>query len=150
MGRAAEVSSGRQSESLSRPKEGNSTTDLNMTKMTESTDEQHAEDYLRNILSQAFRDKDDAVEIQPLAMGLEISWVAYGSGVGTIVPHGKLADAILELITTRAGLATTTHGELPWRRGNKKQLIPVEKFQRAGATCYRLDLKPKTPPAPRA
>jgi hypothetical protein len=120
-----------------------------MTKMTESTDEQRAEDYLRNILSQAFRDKDDAVELQPLSMGLEISWVAYGSGVGTIVPDGKLAAAILELVTTRAGLTTTTRGELPWRRGNRKQLIPVEKFQRAGATCYRLDLKPKTDPAPR-
>jgi len=120
-----------------------------MINRTESTDEQHAEDYLRNILSQAFRDKDDAVEIQPLSMGLEISWVAYGSGVGTIVPHGKLATAIIELVTTRAGLTTTTRGELPWKRGNKKQLIPVEKFQRGGATCYRLDLKPKTDPAPR-
>ena len=120
-----------------------------MTKMTEPTDEQRAEDYLRNILSQAFRDKDDAVEIQPLSMGLEISWVAYGSGVGTIVPDHKLAAAIIELVTTRAGLSTTGHGELPWRRGNKKQLIPVEKFQRGGAACYRLDLKPKTDPAPR-
>lgn len=113
-----------------------------------STDTQHAEDYLRNILSQAFRDKDDAVEIRPLSMGLEISWVAYGSGVGTIVPYGKLAAAILDLVITRAGLATATRGELPWKRGNKKQLIPVEKFQRAGATCYRLDLKPHSPRAP--
>jgi hypothetical protein len=113
--------------------------------MTDSADTQRAEDYLRNILSQAFRDKDDAVEIQPLPMGLEISWVAFGSGIGTIVPDRKLAAAILELVITRAGLATATQGGLPWKRGNKKQVIPVEKYERLGATCYRLVLKPKAP-----
>jgi hypothetical protein len=117
--------------------------------MTDATETKRAEDYLRNILSQAFRDKDDAVEIQPLSMGLEISWVAFGTGVGTIVPDRKLAAAILELLITRAGLATATQGELPWKRGNKKQMIPVEKYERSGATCYRLVLKPKAPPAPR-
>ncbi len=102
-----------------------------------------AEAYLNNILSQAFRDKDDAVELQSIPMGLEVSWVAFGSGVGTVVSDRSLAAEILELVIGRAGLATAAKGELVWKsRGRRTRVIPVEKCQRAGATVFRLLLKP--------
>jgi hypothetical protein len=107
-----------------------------------SPESQRALDYLSNILSQAFRDKDDAVELQPLPMGLEVSWVAFGSGMGTIVPDRTLAAEILELVINRAGLATATSGEMPWKGRGKHRVIPVEKYERLGATCYRLVLRP--------
>jgi hypothetical protein len=108
-----------------------------------ATETRRAEEYLNNILSQAFRDKDDAVELQPLPMGLEVSWVAFGSGVGTIVSDRSLAGEILELVITGAGLATAAKGELVWKsRGRRTRVIPVEKYERMGATVIRLLLKP--------
>ncbi|MCL4177673.1 MAG: hypothetical protein KJ072_07975 [Verrucomicrobia bacterium] len=108
-----------------------------------STETRRAEEYLNNILSQAFRDKDDAVELQPLPMGLEVSWIAFGSGVGTIVSDRSLAAEILELVITRAGLATAAKGEFLWKsRGRRSRVIPVEKCVRLGATVFRLVLKP--------
>jgi hypothetical protein len=109
--------------------------------MNSNTDEQkRAVEYLIGLLHEAAEAGADTVELERVPGGLEISILARGSGLGTVLKDRALESELMELIVQRAGLEKRVKGKMNWSVFGENCRITVEEYDSFGEPCFRLKL----------
>lgn len=99
-----------------------------------------ATEYLNRLLSQAVEAGADTVELERVPEGLEISFLAAGAGMGTVLKDHMLEAELIELIVHRAGLDRRIKGKMSWNLRGENCAIAVEEYDSFGESCFRLKL----------
>lgn len=116
-----------------------------MIRATPGTREKAATDYLNRILSQAVESGADTVELERVPEGLEICFLAAGTGIGTVLKGRELESELIELVVRRAGLEIRATGRMDWNIRGENCPITVEEYDSFGESCFRLKLgKPRS------
>ena len=97
-------------------------------------------DYLDRLLHEAVEAGADTVELERVPEGLEICFLADGSGIGTVLKDRALEAQLIELIVRRAGLEDRVKGKMNWNIFGKNCRITVEEYDSFGESCFRLKL----------
>jgi hypothetical protein len=101
---------------------------------------ERAVEYLNRILHQAVDAGAATVELERVPEGLEISFIAGGSGSGTLLKDSELESELIELLVVRAGLEDQPKGKLKWNIHGQERAISVEEYDCFGESCFRLKL----------
>ncbi|MBI4662449.1 MAG: hypothetical protein HY735_26835 [Verrucomicrobia bacterium] len=102
-----------------------------------------AVEYLNRLLHEAVEAGADTVELERVPGGLEICFLAGGTGLGTVLQDRTLEAELVELIVHRAGLewvGKASHGAMNWGIGGKDFRIAVEEYDSFDESCFRLKL----------
>jgi hypothetical protein len=101
---------------------------------------ERAVEYLNRILREAVDAGADTVELERVPEGLEICFLAGGSGSGTVLEDSELESELIELLVVRAGLEERPEGKLKWNIHGQERAITVEEYDSFGESCFRLKL----------
>jgi hypothetical protein len=106
-----------------------------------STGSQGAAPTLHSILETAIREGAEAIELEYVSAGLEVTYVSGNVGLGEVIAdRGSVKSIVAELIE-QARLGHKSHGVLKWVHGGRTYDIRVEADESFGETAFRLRLK---------
>jgi len=98
----------------------------------------HAADYLDRLLHEVVEAGADTVELERIPEGLEICFMAGGSGLGNVLKDRTLDHELVDFVVSRAGLRRRVKGQMNWNIFGKDHLITVEEYDSFGESCFRL------------
>jgi hypothetical protein len=111
-----------------------------MSVMSNNKKTNQATDYLDRLLHEAVEAGADTVELERVPEGLEICFLAGGSGLGKVLKDRTLEARLIELIVRRAGLKNQVKSKMNWNISGKTCSITVEEYDSFGESCFRLKL----------
>jgi hypothetical protein len=110
---------------------------------------ERAVEYLNRILHEAVDAGADTVELERVPEGVEICFLAGGSGSGTVLKDSELESELIELLVVGAGLEDRPKGKLKWNIHGQDRAIAVEEYDSFGESCFRLEFgRPNPEPIP--
>lgn len=106
-----------------------------------STDSQGATPTLQSILETAIQEGAEAIELEYVAAGLEVTYVSGNLGVGEVIADHASVKSIVAELMGQAQLGHKSWGVLKWVYGGRAYDIRVEEYESFGETAFRLRLK---------
>ncbi len=110
------------------------------TNKRETKGTKRATEYLDRVLCDAVESGADTVELERVPEGLEICFLAGGSGMGIVLEDRKLEAELIGLIVRRAGIRDRPTGKMNWKIEGENRTIAVEEYDSFGESCFRLKL----------
>ncbi|MEI6784909.1 MAG: hypothetical protein WCQ21_28770 [Verrucomicrobiota bacterium] len=104
-----------------------------------------AEQQLQAYLEEAVEAGANAIVLEYVPEGLEVSFMLGNTGAGLLLKDAKLAGAPMQLIGDRAGLDTKAQGKMTWLVHGQPVKIAVEEYDSFGECAFRLKLKKTSP-----
>ena len=93
---------------------------------------------LQRMLEDALKAGADAVELEYVSEGLEVSY-AYGNiGIGSVITDPKVARTIIDDLIECAGLEEKTDGRMSVELLGKVRIVSVEEWDSFGESAFRL------------
>ncbi|HKZ77076.1 MAG TPA: hypothetical protein VJ124_02045 [Pyrinomonadaceae bacterium] len=96
---------------------------------------------LQSLLEEAIDGGADAIELEYVAEGLEVTFMVGSSGIGSVVDDRMLAAAIIGLIVERAKLQNKSRGVIDWAYRGKSYKITVVEYESFGESAFKLLLQ---------
>ena len=96
---------------------------------------------LQSLLEEAIDGGADAIELEYVAEGLEVTFMVGSSGIGSVVDDRMLAAGIIGLIVERAKLQNKSSGVIDWAYRGKSYKITVAEYESFGESAFKLLLQ---------
>ncbi len=106
-----------------------------------STDRGGASVTLQSIIETAINEGADAIELEYVPEGLEVTYVTGNMGVGEVVTDRASMKRIVDELIAQAKLEHRSRGGLKWAYRGKSYDIRVEEYESFGESAFRLILK---------
>jgi len=96
---------------------------------------------LQEIMERALRGGADAVLLEWVPEGLEVTWMVDNTGLGTVVSSEE-GNRITRFIVRAAGLERRDRGVLDMEVAGQSRKVAVKSYEDFGEWAYRLSLVP--------
>lgn len=93
---------------------------------------------LDQLLMKALAVGAEAIELEYVSEGLEVSFISGNVGLGEVISDAQAADEIMDEIWKQGKLGRKQHGTIQWTNGGKQYVIRVEEREHFGESAYRL------------
>lgn len=96
---------------------------------------------LQSIIETAITEGAEAIELEYVSAGLEVTYVSGNLGIGEVIADRASVKRIMGELIAQAQLEHKSRGMLKWAYGGRSYHIRVEEYESFGESAFRLILK---------
>ena len=106
-----------------------------------STSEKTGKLTLRSLIDKGVRQEVDAIELEYVPAGLEVTYFSGPIGIGEVIDDRESANSIISELISQAKLEHRSRGVFKWVHEAQEYEIRAEQYESFGESSFRLILK---------
>jgi len=96
---------------------------------------------LQSLIETAIQQGADAIELEYVTEGLEVTYVSGSLGIGEVIANRESIKTIINELVTQAKLEHKRRGTFKWIHAGREYEVRVEEYDSFGESAFRLILK---------